>query len=138
MSVLKRVHQLVTDDVIGVGKRTRERKHDAAPQSFGDAASALADLPTDHVGLFKLDVRAIEDQRLTATQFVMKQPLESHSPPFGDARGDVNTRLLARVEVDVEVLCLQDLKIKVSILNLVAAEILRRGGRTETADRTKR
>ena len=115
-----------------------EREDDAPPQSFGDAARAFPDLATNDVGLLELDVRAVEDQRLAAAQFVLKQALEPRMPALGKARGDFHSRFLAWIEIDIEVLGLQDLEIEGSILNLVVAEVLRRRGRTETCDGTKR
>jgi hypothetical protein len=136
--VLKRVDQLVADHVVRVGEWTCEWEDDATAQSFGDAARAFPDLATNDVGLFELDVRAVEDQRLATAQLVLKQALEPRMPALGKARGDIHARFLAWIEVDIEVLGLQDLEIEGSILNLVVAEVLRRRGRTETCDGTKR
>ena len=64
----------------------------------------------------------------------LEQPLETRVPSLGHARGDLHARLLARIEVDVEVLGLQDLEVEGSILNLVVPEVLRGGGRASPAE----
>src|SRR4030095_12375984 len=122
--VLKRMHEFVTDDVIGVSERAGKREHDPPPQPLGHAAGAFTYFASDDVGLLELDVRAIQNERLQSAELMVQQTLETHPPPFGKARGDLNTLLLARVEIDVEVLSLEDLEIEVSILNLVASEVL--------------
>ena len=48
---LKRVHELVSEHVIGVGERAGHRQHDAPLQRLGDAARAFADEALDGVGL---------------------------------------------------------------------------------------
>src|SRR5438876_4394784 len=46
----ERVDELVTDDVIRIGKWTAERKHDPPPERFGNAARAFAELATFRYG----------------------------------------------------------------------------------------
>lgn len=48
-------------------------------------------------------------------------------PAFGHACADIHAGLLFRVEVDIEVIGLEYLKSEVFVLDLVAAEVLRRG-----------
>ena len=67
---LERVHELVADHVIGVGERTAERQDDAAPERFGDAARAFAELARDGVGLLEVRMRCVEHERLTPAQLV--------------------------------------------------------------------
>ena len=42
---LERVHQLVTQYVVGLGERAREWEHDTALEDLGHTAGALADAP---------------------------------------------------------------------------------------------
>ena len=94
-------------------------------QSFCHTACPLADLAADDVGLFEVDVGAVQDERLSPAEVVLKQALEPHSPPLWQASRDVHAALFAWVEVDVEVLGLQDLKLEVPIVDLVTSEVLR-------------
>ena len=87
---LERVHQLVADHVIGVGERTAHRQDDAAPDRFGDAAGAFADLARDGVGLLEVGMRRVEHERLAAAQLVAEHLLQARVPALGHARGDVD------------------------------------------------
>ena len=87
---LKGVNELVTNDVVGLVERPRQRQDDAAPHRFGHAAGALTQLVGDDVGLLEIGVRAVQDERLAARQPVLEHPLEPRVPPFGEARGDVD------------------------------------------------
>ena len=126
---LKRVDQLVADDVVGVGERTAKRQHDAAAERLGDAAGAFAELALNRVGLLEVGMRGVEHERLPPAQLVAEHAAEPRVPAFGHPRGDVDPFARARVEVDVEVLGLQDLKIELLVLDLVASEVLRRDWR---------
>ena len=52
--VLKRVDELVADDVVGVADRSAERQHDPAPRRFRHAAGAFTELTLDGVGLLEV------------------------------------------------------------------------------------
>ena len=127
--VLKSVHQLVADDMVGVGKGPCQRQHNPPAHRFGDAARALAELSLDGVGLFKIRMRRVQNQRLPAGQCVIQSTLETGVPSLGHSRGDLDPFTLARIKIDVEMLGLQNLKIEFLVLDLVATEVLRRGGR---------
>ena len=71
--VLERVHQLVPQHVIGLGKPARKRQDHAALGAFGHAAGALADLAVEHVGLLEVRMRGIEDELLPAAEFMFQQ-----------------------------------------------------------------
>ena len=125
---LKGVHQLVADDVIGVGERAAERQDHAPSKRFGDAARALADLTADRIGLLEVRVRRIEDERLASAQLVLQYPPQPRAPAFRHARGDGGGVPLLLVEVHVEVLGPQHLELERAVLDLVAAEVLLGGG----------
>ena len=76
--VLKRVHELVANHVVGVGQRGAERQHDAALHAFGHAAGALADHRIDDVGLLEVGMAGVEDQRLAARE-LMREELRSRA-----------------------------------------------------------
>jgi hypothetical protein len=115
----------VADHVVGLCEGTSKREHDAPSQTFRHTAGSLTDLAANDIGLFEVDVRAIENQRLPPSQIVLKEALEPYSPSLGHTGGDLNAGPFLGIEVDVEVLSLQDLEIEVSILNLVPPEVLR-------------
>ena len=81
-------------------------------QRFGDAAGSFAELALNRVGLLEIGMRRVEHERLPARRVVREQPLEPRVPPLRHARGDVDPFTLFRIEVDVEVLGLQDLKFR--------------------------
>ena len=126
---LKRVDELVADDVVGVGERARQRQDNPAPQRFGDAAGAFPKLSGDHVGLLEVRVGRVQDERLPAAQLVRKQLLEPCVPPLGHTGGDVDPFPFARVEIDIEVLSFQHLEVELLILDFVAPEVLGGGRR---------
>ena len=70
----------------------------------------------------------VEDQRLPAAQVVMEQTRQPQVPALGHARRLLGGRALLGIEVDVEVLGLQHLELEGLVLDLVAPEVLRRGG----------
>jgi hypothetical protein len=133
MSYWKRVHELVADHVVGVGERAAERQHDAPSARLGDAARAFAEGATDHVGLLEVARGRVEDQWLAAAQRVIEQLGQARVPALGHARRQRHAGFFLRVVVDVEVLGLQDLEVEGLVLHLVLAEVLRRCGRTRTA-----
>ena len=121
---LKRVDQLVADHVIGVGERPAERQHDAAAHRFGDAAGAFADARRRWRWSARSRMRRVENQRLPAAQLVVEQRVQARVPALGHARGDGDRLALLRVEVDVEVLGLQDLKVEVRYWTLLRPKSL--------------
>ena len=123
------MHELVTDHVIRVGERPAEWQDDAAAERLGDAARALAQLAGNGVGLLEVGMRCVKDERLPAAQLMREQPLQAGVPPFRHTGGDVNPFTFFRVEVDVEMLGFQHLKVELLVLDFIAAEVLRRGRR---------
>lgn len=73
-------------------------------------------------------------ERLASAQHVLEQALEPRVPALRQSGRDVDAFLLARVEVDVEAIRLEDLEVEVFVLDFIAAEVLRSGGRA--AERT--
>ena len=123
--VLKRVDELVAEHVIGFGKAAGERQDDAAAIAFGHAAGPFADLAED-VGLLEVRMGGVEDQRLPAAQLVLQHLRQPRVPALGHPRRDPHRRFFFRVVVDVEVLGGEHLEIEALVLDLVAAEVLRR------------
>ncbi len=70
--VLKGVHELVAEDVIRFREPAGERKDDPALRGFRDSAGAFADLTGEHVGLLKMWMRCVEDQRLATAQVMLQ------------------------------------------------------------------
>ena len=129
---LEGVHELVSDDVVGIGEGTAERQHDAPPHRLSHAAGAFTHLSGDDVVLFEVGVRRVQHQRLASAKLMLEDPLEAGEPPFGKPGRNVDALTLARIEVDVEMLGLEDLEIQVLVLDLVLSEVLGRNRRAES------
>ncbi len=108
-------------------ERPAERENDAAAQWLGDPAGAFAHLAGDDVVLLEIGVRGVQHERLAPSKLVPKKAFEARVPALGETRCDLDASPLAWIEVDVEVLGLEHLKVESSVLNLVLAEVLRRG-----------
>ena len=122
--VLERVDELVAEHVIGLGEAAGKRQDHAAAIALRHAAGAFADLAED-VGLLKVRMRRVEDERLPAAQLVLQQPGQPRVPPLGHSRGKPHRGFFFRVVVDVEVLGREHLEVEALVLDLVPAEILR-------------
>src|SRR5205085_6442586 len=92
---------------------------------LGHAAGALAELALDGVGLLEVRVRRIEDERLTAGQFVAQEATEPGAPSLRHTGGDVDPFTLLGVVKNIEVLRLQHLEVELLVLDFVAPEVLR-------------
>ena len=105
-----------------------ERQDDPPANRLGDAAGAFADGAANGVGLLEVRVCRIEDQRLAPAQLVIERAPKARAPALRHARGDCGGLTLFLVEVDVEVVGAQHLEREGAVLDLVAAEVLLRGG----------
>jgi hypothetical protein len=92
----------------------------------------------DDIGLLEIGMRSVQYEWLASAQLVLQQPLETHPPALGHTCRDVDARPLTLVEVNVEVIGLQDLKIEGTIVNLVLTEVLRGSGCARPADSEQR
>ena len=137
--VLKGVHQLVTDDVVGLGQPARKGQDDAAFPTLGHATRALADLTVERVGLLEMRMCGVKDELLAAVQLVLQELRQARVPPLSHPRGDADGGFLFWVVVDVEVLAREHLEVEALILDLVAAKVLRssRDGRTQQNGRNQ-
>ena len=127
--VLECMNELVAQHMVSFGKRSGQRQHDAPLQSFGDTAGAFADHAADDVGLLEVGVRGVEDERLARAHLVLEDAREARVPALGHAADARGVLALFFVEIDVEVLGLEHLELEFLVLDLVAPEILRLGGR---------
>ena len=123
--------------MVGVRQGTAERQHDAAPQRFGDASRPLAELTLNNVVLFEVGVRRVQHQRLASAKLVLEYALETREPPFREPRGDVDPFALARIEIDVEMLGLEDLEVELFVLDFVLSKVLGRNRRVDADDEHK-
>src|SRR5262245_26452718 len=117
------MHELVADDVVGIRQRTAEREDDPAPQRFGHAAGALAQLTRNDVVLLEVSVRGVQHQRLSSAQLMAEELLKPRVPSLGKTRRDVDPFALLWIEVDVEVVGLEDLKVEALVRDFVLAEV---------------
>ncbi len=137
--VLKRVHELVANHVIGVGEAGADGQHDAALHRLGDSARPFAQDAFHDVGLLEMGMSGVEDERLASGQLMIEDACEARVPALGNTRGFAGGLCLLRVEMDVEVLRLEHLELERLILNFVLAEILRGrgpadGGKNQRSD----
>ena len=79
----------------------------------------------EDVGLLKMRMRGVKNERLPATQLVLQQPRQSRVPALSHSRREPDRGFFFGVVIDVEVLGGEDLEIKTLVLDLVPAEILR-------------
>ena len=126
---LKRVDQLVAQDVVRFAVRRRERHHHPFPQRLGEPAGALPDRLGRHVGLLKVRVVGVEDDRLLLVEAVEKDLRMAVVPALGHPGRVAHGPLFLRVEVEDEVLRLQRPEVKLVVLDLILPEVLRLSGR---------
>ena len=136
--VLECMDELVAENMVGFGERAGERQHDAALQSFGDAARALADHAADDVGLLEIGVRRIENERLARLHLVLEDARQARIPALGHAADARGVLALFFIEIDVEVIGLQHFELEVLVLDLVASEVLRLRGRRGRQEQTRK
>src|SRR4030095_14633223 len=98
--VLERMHELVPEHVIRLGKSAGKRQDDAAAVALGDTPCAFADV-TEDVGLLKMRMCGVQNERLPATQVVPEQPRQSRMPALSHARREANRGFFLEVVVDV-------------------------------------
>lgn len=71
--VLERVHQLVAEDVIGLGQAAREGHDDAPLVHFGHTPSAFSHFARERVGLPKMRVCGVENEWLASAELMAQQ-----------------------------------------------------------------
>ena len=125
MSVLKRVHQLVAEDVVGVSQAGRHRHDHPAFGALGDAPGAFAELALDDIGLLEVGVTRVQDHRLAADERVPEDSAEPGVPSLGHPPDLLRGVGLFRVVINVEVLGGEDLEFEFVVLDLVPSEVLR-------------
>jgi hypothetical protein len=124
---LKGVGELVAEDVVGFTKSGRKRDDDARPYPFREATGAFADGPRVHIGLSKLPMACVQDDRLAASEGVIQELRVARVPPLRHASRLAGDVFLLRVVVDVEVLGAERTEFQPCVLDLVAAKVLRPG-----------
>ena len=118
------VDQLVVQHPLEFGQRPAQRQGDSPLEEFGEAAHSLGQQIGDDVGLLKVDVRGIDDQRNAALHRVPELPLQVGVPLLGHVRGVPGQLLLLGEEVHVEVGRLHLLPAEVGKLHLVLAKVV--------------
>ena len=122
---LERVHELVANHVIGFGQPRRKRQHDAAPNRFGHAADAFVEEFRDHIGLRKVRVAAVQDDRLARAEGMSEHVRQPRVPSFGHPRRLPRRGFFAWIVINVEMVGAQRLEVEAAILDFVATEVLR-------------
>jgi hypothetical protein len=88
---LERVHDLVPEHVVGVGKAGRKRQHDAPLACIGETPGALLDQPGVDIRLLEAAVRPIEHDGLTSGEGMVEHDRQPRVPPLrhppGNRRG---------------------------------------------------
>src|SRR5262249_16057822 len=121
---LKRVNELVTEDVIGFAETRGERQDDAPREVVGETADAFWNVASQDRGLGEVCVTCVEDDRLPARERVVERVRQPLVPTLRQLRGDLRRAALLGVVIDVKVLRLQNRKLEAVVLHLVPAEIL--------------
>jgi hypothetical protein len=127
------VHQLVLNNVTEMISRTIIRNDHPALKKFEKTSDAFGDKSRRRVGLFKMKMSAVEDERDTMEDGRVELLLKDSITPFGKIRALSRESIHPCVEVDFEMLGAHDLPLEIRVVNLVPAKIieLRRSGGTE-------
>ena len=124
---LKRMHQLVPEDVIGFGEAGGKRQHDAARLMIGEAADAVAEKDRRDRSLREVTVARIENDWLAAIEPMIERNRQPVVPALGHP-GRLHRRLaFFGVVVDVEMRRFEYAEVEAIVLNFVAPEVLRAG-----------
>ena len=123
--VLERVHELVSEHVVSIPIRARERHDHPVLQRFGHTTGAFADEPGQRVGLLEVRMVRVQNDRLGLFELVLECTREALVPALTHAGRVVDRLGLFRIEVEVEVIGSKDLEIKIVELDLIASEVLR-------------
>src|SRR4030095_1829404 len=83
---LERVGELVAQDVVGFTKARRKRHDDARTDPLRESTGAFADRPWVHVGLRKLRMTGVENDRLAASECVIEELRVAGVPTLGHPR----------------------------------------------------
>ena len=125
---LELVGHLVLEDVLVFLVGAGQGEDVPVPEEVGEPAGALVDFLAGGVGLLEIGVRGVGNDRLALVELVIERPRQLGVGHLRHPR-DVQRRLALRgIVVHVEVLGLDDLEVEPAVLDLVAAEILRRQG----------
>ncbi len=135
---LKRVNELVSQDVVGFSEPRGKRKHDAALLVLGHAADALAEETRNHVGLGELRVARVQHDRLARGKGEAERGRQPGVPALGKPACLDRGVVLRRVVVNIEVRALEDPEVEIVVVHLVAAERLRAGRACRRHDRGER
>jgi hypothetical protein len=115
----------VEEDVLELRIASGEGEYVAVPLEIGDTLSSFSrSLASQRVGLLKVGVRGIEDDRLPLPELVVQNLGEACIPALGHAGSIHRRHPLLLVVVDVEMLGLDDLEIERAVLDLVPPEVL--------------
>ena len=116
--------QLVAENVVGVPVGTGHRHDDTVLHGLCHTTGTLTDESGKRIGLLKVGMISVEDDRLRGFKLVLEGPGQSLVPTLAHADGVHDGFFFFRIEVPVEVIRRQKLKIKVVELNLVSPKVL--------------
>ena len=128
------MHELVTDDVVGIRQWTAKRQDNATAERFSDAACAFAQLTADRVRLLEVRMRGIQHERLASAELMLQHAAEPRVPALRHARSDVDSVTFFGVVVDVEVLGGADLPVDAVDDDVVLGRGRPRGGEAQRQD----
>ncbi len=137
---LEDVHQLVSQRVAEVGVAPGKRQRHAALQELGGAEQAFGRREGQDVGLFKVGVGGVNDQRHAAAHRVGEAPLQRVVARFGVRQRHPSQLLFFGIVVQIHMFAAQHAPVEAPILDLVLAEVpeLRRGRRGEPGQQDDR
>ena len=115
--------------MIGPGIVPGKRHDHAIPDGFGKPSGALTKESRGGVCLLKIRVIRIKDQRFFLLELLAKGGRKPLVPALRHPRRIHGRLIFTRIKMEIEMLGGNDLKVKLLVVDLVAAKILPKGRR---------
>ena len=122
LAVHEHMDQLVVDHVAECPHGAVRGDDNAALEKLEEPPDAFGDEPADGVGLLKVEVGTVEDERDATAERVVELQLQSPVARLGEGGSALGKRAHLRVVIDIEVLGLEHMPLEIGVLDLVAPE----------------
>ena len=120
--VLEDMRQLVADEVVQLLVRQIDRQHHPEIVGGGEGADSLRDEVRDDVGLQKIGVRLVDDERRRLLNLIVEVLRQAVVGTFRKGQDLLQERLLLRVVPDIEVGRVINVPVEFPIAHFVLAE----------------
>ncbi len=136
--VLKSVHQLVAQYVVGLLVGHSDRENDAVAQAFRDAARTYADAAHNGIGLLKSRMIVVNDHGVFFGEGVLQYSLVHLVPEFGGGGEFFQFLGVVEVFINPEMFGFINFEIELLITRFVPPEILRLQGGSKQGKKHKK